>query len=212
LVLARNGTLYGTAGQGGEHGAGGIFRIATDGTGYKLLYSFRRTAFGRPGFLTEGSDGNLYGAALGIINGGTSSLFRISPEGNFETLQSLNGVTQGHCPCYLTEGSDGKFYGTVTIGGPGGGIAFVWDVGMPKPRPHLNGAFPDQASTGTAVTLYGDNLLGATAVAFNGVSATIASVTGQFVSVVVPGDATTGPVTITTPNGTSTSKRPFTVQ
>jgi hypothetical protein len=167
---------------------------------------------GRPSFITEGSDGNLYGAAVGIFNRGPSSLFRISPEGKFETLQTLNGITQGHCPCYLTEGTDGKFYGTVTNGGPGGGIAFVWDVGMPRPRPHLNGAFPNQAPSGTPVTLYGDNLLGATAVSFNGVSATIASVTGQFVSVTVPSGATTGRVTITTPNGTSTSKQPFTVQ
>ena len=59
----------------------------------------------------------------------------------------------------------------------------------------------------------GANLLGTTAVSFNGTPATsfaVASSQGVFAE--VPNGATSGTITITTPNGTSTSKQDFTVE
>jgi uncharacterized repeat protein (TIGR03803 family) len=212
LVQARNGMLYGTAGDGGAYSSGAIFRISTSGQNYQVLYSFPKIDDGLPSFLTVGSDGNLYGAADGVQNAGVSSLFRVTPKGKFEKLHILNGISEGHCPCSLTVGTDGKFYGTVGNGGPGGGVVFSWDVGMPPPKPSLRGVWPTKGSAGASVTLWGNYLLGATAVSFNGVPATINSVMGQFVSVTVPAGATTGPVSITTPNGSATAKRSFIVQ
>ena len=48
-------------------------------------------------------------------------------------------------------------------------------------------------------------------VSFNGVSATIVSVTPSKVVAIVPAGATTGPVTITTPTGSVTTAIPFTI-
>jgi len=66
---------------------------------------------------------------------------------------------------------------------------------------------------GQQVLLWGSNLLGATAVNFNGTAATtfkVASVQGVYAD--VPNGATTGPITVTTPNGSSTTSQSFTVQ
>lgn len=71
---------------------------------------------------------------------------------------------------------------------------------------------PDNGSVGTSVIITGTGFTGATAVRFNGVAAssfTVASATA--ITAVVPVGATTGPVSITTPNGTATSPANFTV-
>jgi hypothetical protein len=61
------------------------------------------------------------------------------------------------------------------------------------------------------VTITGAGLAGATQVAFGGVPATIVSDTATMIVATVPAGATTGFVTVTTPYGTATSKRVFTV-
>ncbi|WP_162303538.1 T9SS type A sorting domain-containing protein [Hymenobacter sediminis] len=71
---------------------------------------------------------------------------------------------------------------------------------------------PDNGSVGTSVSITGTGFTGATAVRFNGVAAssfTVASATT--ITAVVPVGATTGPVSVTTPNGTATSPTNFTV-
>ena len=61
--------------------------------------------------------------------------------------------------------------------------------------------------------LWGNYLLAAKSVAFNGVPAASFQVTsGQSVWATVPEGATSGPVTITTPNGSFTTSGQFTVQ
>jgi hypothetical protein len=61
--------------------------------------------------------------------------------------------------------------------------------------------------------LWGRNLLGATGVSFNGAPAssfTVASTQGIWAD--VPAGASTGPITVTTPNGSYTTSQVFTVQ
>jgi hypothetical protein len=66
---------------------------------------------------------------------------------------------------------------------------------------------------GTQVTIWGENLLGAAAVSFNGTAAaTVRNISANYVFATVPAGATTGPITVTTPNGTASSPGPFTVQ
>ena len=61
--------------------------------------------------------------------------------------------------------------------------------------------------------LWGRYLLGATSVSFNGAPAQYIGVTSiQSVYATVPPGATSGPVTITTPNGSFTTTVDFTVQ
>jgi protocatechuate 3,4-dioxygenase beta subunit len=70
---------------------------------------------------------------------------------------------------------------------------------------------PITGPVGTSVTITGTDLTGATAVAFNAVSATITSNTATAIVTAVPATATTGPITVTTAGGTATSATDFTV-
>ena len=113
------------------------------------------------------------------------------------------------------EGMDGKLYGVTPRGGPypGVGAIFSLDIGLPKPLPVVSGLFPASAAAGQKVILWGNYLLGATSVTFNGIPATIVrSTSKQSVMATVPTGATTGPVTVTTPNGSFTTTQNFTVQ
>jgi hypothetical protein len=213
LLQAANGKLYGTAGLGGTQRAGAIFELSLDGA-YKVLHEYAEFRNGSPTFLTEATDGNLYGVTQGEIQlGGVNTLYRISLSGNYEQLQVMNGLTIGNCPCWLTQASDGKFYGTAMNGGPELGSAWIWDLGLPKPLPKLHGPIPTSGAVGTQVTIWGENLLGAAAVSFNGTAAaTVRNISANYVFATVPAGATTGPVTVTTPNGTASSPGPFTVQ
>ncbi len=79
--------------------------------------------------------------------------------------------------------------------------------------PSLGYARPASALPGATVLLRGKNLLAASAVTLNGVPAasfTVRSV--DYIAAVIPAGATTGPVTVTTPNGTGTSAFTFTVE
>src|SRR5439155_12275809 len=71
LAQGSDGKLYGTALAGGRGGAGTIFRLNKDGSGYAVLHSFPvAPADGwHPGGLAEGSDGVLYGTTY---DGGSS--------------------------------------------------------------------------------------------------------------------------------------------
>jgi hypothetical protein len=93
----------------------------------------------------------------------------------------------------------------ITVTGPGGtsnGVTYFY-VGIPT----LSAVDPGQgpASGGTAVTLTGTNLLGATAVKFGTVNATSFTVVSaiQINAVAPPGSAGAVQVTVTTPGGTS---------
>jgi len=74
LVLAGDGYLYGTtsAGVGTANEYGTIFRIATNGSNYSILYRFQNTTDGSypKGGLLQATDGNFYGTTDrgGIVN------------------------------------------------------------------------------------------------------------------------------------------------
>lgn len=70
---------------------------------------------------------------------------------------------------------------------------------------------PASGQVGAAVTITGLNLGGATAVKFNGTSATIVSDAAKKVTTTVPSGATTGPISVTTGGGTATSTKSFIV-
>jgi hypothetical protein len=119
----------------------------------------------------------------------------------------------GACQCSLVQGSDGDIYGTAISGGPNnGGVIFALELGLPKPAPRAQHFGPASGAVGTRVLLWGSNLLSAS-VQFNGVAATAVSNSGSnYVLATVPPGATTGPITITTPGGTVTTKESFTVE
>ncbi len=72
------------------------------------------------------------------------------------------------------------------------------------PAPTLTSLNPTSAVVGTSITLTGTTLTGATGISFNGTAAvTFAVANATTATATVPAGATSGPVTITTPGGTS---------
>jgi hypothetical protein len=81
----------------------------------------------------------------------------------------------------------------------------------PPAAPTLSGFTPTSGPAGTTVTLTGSGFTGATAVAFNGVSAQFSVTSPTQISATVPASAATGPISVTTPGGTATSSTSFVV-
>jgi alpha-tubulin suppressor-like RCC1 family protein len=79
------------------------------------------------------------------------------------------------------------------------------------PGVEISGLAPGQGAVGTEVTITGKNLAGATGVLFNGATASFSVVSKRVIVATVPTGATTGPITIATPGGTTTSVSTFVV-
>jgi len=77
--------------------------------------------------------------------------------------------------------------------------------------PVVSSFTPASGSSGTSVTVTGSGFTGATAVKFNGMSATFTVTSDTQITATVPSGATTGPIAVTTPAGTGTSTASFTV-
>ena len=125
MIEGSDGALYGTASQGGTYGAGTVFRVNKDGSGFAVLKSFEYYSDGanpRAG-LIEGSDGVLYGTAYQGGNMYAGTVFRLNKDGSeFSVLKSFNYDADytflgGYLYGGVTEGSDGALYGTTSVGG-----------------------------------------------------------------------------------------------
>jgi uncharacterized repeat protein (TIGR03803 family) len=217
LIEGTNGNFYGTLSVGGSNDAGSIYQVTPAGA-MKTLYEFPQKQLGIPETLLQASDGMLYGTARGEYAAGFhgySSVFRLDPSsGAFQTIFSFKDQALGECECRMVQGSDGKLYGASEAGGTYDlGTIWVLDAGLPPPLPHVGSTFPQTGKVGQKVLLWGTNLLGASSVSFNGTAASHFSVaSSQGVWAWVREGATTGPVTVTTPNGSFTTTGSFTVQ
>ncbi len=165
-----------------------------------------------PATLMIAADGNLHGSTNTV----PTYLFRLNTVTNqLEQIASSTGF-QFLGNCVLIQGSDGKIYGTSLNGGASGlGTIFSVDVGISPPLPQVTHLGPSSGPAGTEVELFGSYLLGTSAVSFNGApvpSSDILVPTQNAVLVHVPAGATTGPITLTTQNGTVTTTENFTVQ
>jgi uncharacterized repeat protein (TIGR03803 family) len=214
LISASDGNLYGLFGAGGPSNSGILYQATLSGK-LTTLASFPPD-MRLPQTLVEGSDGNIYGSTNNSINY-PSAIFRYDMNTHALTTayRFADQGTQGFCYCELTQGMDGKLYGVTGNGGPwpGNGAVFSIDLGLPHPKPTVTALYPAAGAVGQSVMLWGKYLLAATSVTFNGVAATNVHVTsGQSAWATVPAGATSGPVTITTPNGSFTTTQSFTVQ
>jgi uncharacterized repeat protein (TIGR03803 family) len=151
LILSGN-TLYGTASGGGRGGAGAVFAVKTDGTGFTNLHSFTATSGPPPYGNSDGanpqaalvlSGGTLYGTALYGGGSGLGAVFAVRTDGTgFTNLHSFTAITGS----YPSTNSDGAYpmgelillgntlYGTTAYGGSlGEGTVF----GLSFPLPQL---------------------------------------------------------------------------
>jgi hypothetical protein len=108
--------------------------------------------------------------------------------------------------------TNGKIYGlTERGGGPGGsrneGVAYSLDMGL---QPFIS-TVTRWGKAGQTVQILGTGLTGATSVDFGSGSAAFTVVSDTYMAATIPNNATTGVVTVTTPSGTLTSNRSFTV-
>src|SRR6476661_6940904 len=95
--------------------------------------------------------------------------------------------------------------GPITVTTPNGTATSTTNFTVAAPAPTITSFSPTSGAAGTAVTITGTNLSGATAVAFNGTSATFTIASATQINTTVPAGAGSGPITVTTPDGTATS-------
>ncbi|MGH7598650.1 MAG: discoidin domain-containing protein, partial [bacterium] len=101
--------------------------------------------------------------------------------------------------------------GTIRITTLGGSVtgADVFTVTVP---PRISSFVPDTAMAGAPVTITGSKFIGATQVAFNGVVANAFTVESDAqILATVPTSATTGKISVTTPEGSALSSSDFVV-
>jgi len=121
LVLATNGSFYGTAVGGGAKNQGTVFKITSHGS-FTTLHSFAFKQGRNPyAGLIQATDGYLYGTTERNGSHGGGTVFKITTAGKLTTLYNFCSQTNcadGRNPfAGLVQGADGNFYGTTLNGG-----------------------------------------------------------------------------------------------
>ncbi len=109
----------------------------------------------------------------------------------------------------VTSSSAGNYQARVT--NPAGSVLSDIAVLTVQSAPRITSFSPTSGGLGTAVTLTGVNLTGATSVRFNGTAAPFTVVGPGTIVAGVPRGATTGRIAVTTATGTATSSSNYTV-
>jgi uncharacterized repeat protein (TIGR03803 family) len=222
LIQGSDGNLYGTTVIGGLGGGGTIFKLTLEGQ-LTTLYNFCPVSGCLDGFfpgsgVAQGNDGNFYGTTESGGSYGGGEIFKLTPGGTFTVLYSFCSQTKcpdGDQPTALLQSTDGNFYGVTNFGGDvtdcpisglrGCGDSFFAGVGL-RAFVQPNPAF---GQIGWTVDILGNHLTGATNVTFNGTPATFAVVSKTHITATVPAGATTGPINVSIPGKTLTSRVSF---
>jgi uncharacterized repeat protein (TIGR03803 family) len=218
LVQAANGSLYGTTAgppfNGGPSckrtgvGWGTVFEITVGGV-LTTLHSFDDSDGAYPyAGLSQATDGNFYGTTTCGGANGEGTVFKITSGGKLTTLHTFDGSEGAYPYAAPAQATNGTLYGTTLKGGADDyGTVFSLALGL-GPFVETN---PTSGKVGTAVTILGNNLTGATSVTFNGKAATFKAVSSTEITTTVPTGATTGKVSVKTPSRTLTSNVNFRV-
>jgi uncharacterized repeat protein (TIGR03803 family) len=121
LVEGSDGALYATTSSGGSSGAGTVFRVGRNGSGFTVLHGFSYSDGDWPyGGLVEATGSMLFGTTFygGTYANGT--VFKLNRNGSSFTLLYSFGDADGDPKtplAGLVEGSDGMLYGTTFSSG-----------------------------------------------------------------------------------------------
>ena len=217
LTQANNGRFYGTTYNGPNPGIGSAYKT-TDKGKFTTLHVFCLSVCsdgGLPyGGLVQATDGNLYGTTFGGGSNELGTIFMMTLSGTVTVLHTF-AFGEGSPAGSLMQDTDGNLYGTTVNGGDltcnppdGCGTVYQFSMGL---APFVK-TLPISGTVGTAVSVLGTDLTGATSVKFNGISASFTVVAGTEITTTVPTGATTGSVTVDTPSGTLTSNKKFRVR
>jgi uncharacterized repeat protein (TIGR03803 family) len=119
LVQDSAGTLYGTTYTYGEHVAGVVFAVDTNGT-ENAVYAFRGSPDGKSPFdnVILAGHGEIYGTTYfggssGACGGGCGTVFKVDTSGNEKVLYSFAGGNSDGCRPYggLIQDKSGNLYG-----------------------------------------------------------------------------------------------------
>jgi uncharacterized repeat protein (TIGR03803 family) len=181
LIFDSAGNLYGTAPDGGAHGAGVVFELSPtqDGWKQKVIHAFtggKDGAVGSLGALLLDAAGNLYGTTELGGPAGAGAVYRLSPNGHgsfkLTVLYDFQGMPDGANPYGgLISDAAGNLYGTTYFGGATGmGTVFQLTPG-PNGKWQENSLYSFQGGTdgsfptttllfNSAFTLYGTTSTG----------------------------------------------------
>lgn len=182
--------------------------LVTNTTGPSAVFPFTTGAAGAcPGAPTATPNTGAVGATITLTGAfGTAPTFvrfnttltsPVTSSSSIVTVLVPAGATTGPIHVYTATGESH----TITAFVPSGTGTL----------PTITGLSPTCGSVGTAVTLTGTNLTGATSLRFNATTAVIGSNTGTSIATTVPTGATTGVVSVTTPSGSASSATSFTI-
>jgi hypothetical protein len=141
------------------------------------------------------------------VNGGTPSYHWKSGTANVGTNSATytsSSLTNGEViSCVLT--SNANCLSATTV------VSNSITISV-QPIPVINSFLPVSGSAGTIVTINGSNFTGATAVSFNGLSASFTIINNNEISATAPTGVTDGQISVTTACGIAMSTGNFTVQ
>jgi uncharacterized repeat protein (TIGR03803 family) len=218
LTQGYDGRLYGVTNQGGANGYGTIFALTVDGKLFTTLHSFNNTDGANPeAGPILGTDGRLYGTTSNG-GGGSGTVFQISTDGAvFISLYSFSGPDGANPYAGVTEGPDGNLYGTTTSGGTGPspntnvqGTAFMLQTRLAANPPVILSFAAHKARVGSVIAVHGIRLDNAT-VSINGITQMVTANTTSILQFKIAHGTTSGLITVTTANGTTTTTTPITI-
>ncbi|MGA9510176.1 MAG: choice-of-anchor tandem repeat GloVer-containing protein [Candidatus Sulfotelmatobacter sp.] len=198
LIQAADGKIYGT------NSSGIAFRISPLGGALTILHAFTSSEGAQVQNLIQATDGSFYGTARSGGSSNLGTLFKMDSAGSVTVL--FNFCKDASCqrsfsPSGVMQATSGLFYGTTL--GIGNGTVFTF--GFP---PFIK-ITPAWGPIGTALTIYGTDLSGATAVTFNGVPAIFTIISPGEITTSVPAGVSSGSVKVTTPSATLVSNVVF---
>ena len=136
---------------------------------------------------------NLSGATSVAFNGKTTSF----------TVNSATQVTASV--------PSGATTGKISVTTPNGSATSTGSFTITSAGPTIGDFNPTSGQVGTSVTISGTNFTGATAVSFNGTTASFTVNSAAQITATVPQGATSGKISVSTPTGSASSVNSFTV-